>query len=155
MDNSKGEANLADLFPCSQDAPLPMPRFGKVPLQAQQAQFLPAVGHGAASKDDDALSLSWLDEDELGIRVFIREERGPQGIELRAYAEGVRPELLGKAISVALVAEKGDRFKRLTISLDQPTEDKRGCSGKRSFGTAADLRKQLGEKVTLDVFLLE
>jgi hypothetical protein len=157
MDNSQGEANSADLFldlfPSHEDAPLPMPRFGKEP--PQQAQSLPGVGPRAAGRVDDLFSLSWLDEEELGIRVFIKEEPGAHGIEIRVDAEGVHPELLGKGVSIALVAEKGDRFKRLTVLLDKVTDDKRGCSGNGCFGAAADLRKQLGEKVTLDVFLIE
>jgi hypothetical protein len=158
LDKNKPEANLGELFlglfPDSGDVPLPIPRFGKIPLQAQQAQALPAGGSCAAGHEEP-FCLSWIDESELGIRVFVREEQGAKGTELWAFAEGIVPDLLGKGVSVALVAAKANQFKRLTVSLDTPTEDNRGCRGKRSFGAVSELRKQLGERVSLDVFLVE
>jgi hypothetical protein len=57
----------------------------------------------ASSEDQRTHSLSWLDEEELGIRVFIREEQGSAGVEVRAYVEGVRAEVMSEAVSVALV----------------------------------------------------
>jgi hypothetical protein len=101
---------------------------------------------------NNALAPSWSDEEELGIRVFVVEAPGARGIEVRAYAEGVRPELRRKALSVS---EKGHRLARRTVLLDQPGEGRFHCAGSELFGTAAELRQQLGETVTLDVFLLE
>src|SRR2546430_903451 len=74
------------------------------PEEARTAHPFPAVG----TKPDQArtpFSLSWLDKEELGICVFVREQQGPQEAELWVYAEGLRPELLGKAVSVALFGD--------------------------------------------------
>jgi len=155
MEKRKSDIDLADLllngFTGSEEMSLPMPRFGKVSLKDQQAKPLPKIGINAPNKSE----LSWADEDYLGIRVFIVEEEGSKGPEICAYVEGIRTELLGKAVSVALHADKGYGSERLTIQLNEPTEDKRGCRGKGSFGATAEVRKQLGENVVLDVFLLE
>ncbi len=159
MDKRKSEADLADFFlkefPPSDRHPLPMPRFSKkISLRDQIARPLPGVGHAANTSDDDG-SVAWFDDDDLGIRVFIIEEQGARGTEMCADVEGVRPDLLGKMVSVSLMAEKGRGYIGLSVSLDKPSEDKRGCSGKRSFGAAAEIRKELGDMVCIDVFLLE
>jgi len=155
MAANSAETELASLFSDAllspEEPPLPMPRFGKVSIQDQQAQSLPVAG----GKNLGDFSLSWIDEDELGIRITVLAEQGPKEIEINIYAEGVRPEMLGRSISVPLMADKEDRLRRLTIVLDKAAEDKSRCSGKGCFGTVADLRNRLGERVALDVFLLE
>jgi hypothetical protein len=151
MIQNEKDGNLADFFlsafPPSDEPPLPMPRFSKLP--DQPARTLPEFG-----KADDVLH-PWFDDEDLGIRVFIIEQQGANGIEICANVEGIRPDLLGKVVSVELMTEKRDRFRGLTIFLDKPNEDNSGCSGKESFGPAADLRKLLGDKVRIDVFLME
>jgi hypothetical protein len=90
----------------------------------------------------------------LGLRVFVQEKEALNGLEIWAFVEAVIPGLRGKAVSVALVSEKGDRFKRMTILLDTPKGDA-DCSGEKCFGAAAELRAKLGDAVTVDAFLLE
>jgi hypothetical protein len=157
MEPSKHQDDLAnlfqELFPWPDDVPLPTPRFGKVPACAEKAQALP-VGSHCTDKTRLPFSLDWPDE-ELGIHVFVREREGPQGVAVWVRADGLRAELLGKAVSVALVSTGRDRFRRLTVPLDQPTNAGQGCTGEGSFGTAAELSGKLGDEVTLDVFLLE
>jgi hypothetical protein len=155
VEERKNELELADLllneFSGSEEMSLPMPRFGKVRLKDQPAKPLPKIGMNAPSESE----LSWADEEELGLRVFVVEEDGLKGPEVVAYVKGIRPELLGKTVAVSIFADSRPGGLNLRIQLDEPTEDKQGCSGKGSFGAAADIRKRLGEEVVVDVYLLE
>jgi hypothetical protein len=157
MENTHTASNLEDafekVFPWPEDVPLPIPRFGNA--QSPQAQFLPPLGPqcGGVVEDRLPLALDWFDEG-LGLCVRVRERDAKEELEIWAYVEGAKSKLLGKAVSVALVSEKGDRFKRITVSLDTLEGDD-GCSGKKCLGTASELHAKLGEKVTVDVLLLE
>jgi hypothetical protein len=149
MDKSRSDQAALDLFrdlmPAEEACSLPMPRFSKTPMSALQS--LPENG-------DSPFSLSWADEQELGIRVVVTAEQGPRGTEIITSAEGVRPDLLGHAVSVTLSLENHKGFKRLTVPLDQLPADRRGCTGRKSFGRVDDLRQRLGDKVCVDAFLV-
>jgi hypothetical protein len=154
MDKSRDEIDhtIANLFkepPEGESCSLPMPRFGKTPASAQVAQSLPDAG----GTGHENFRLSWVDEEELGVRVFITAGQGPQGMEILVSVEGVRPDLLGHGVSVALLSEKGRESRGMTVHFDQRTTDQRGCTGKGSFGSVDALRKLLGDKVLLDVFV--
>jgi hypothetical protein len=152
-DTDKALDLFLELLPEVEACSLPMPRFGKTPPSAQQTQSLPAAGGSA--NGDAAFSLSWVDEEELGIRVFVTAERGSGGVEIVAFVEGVRPDLLGQAVHVSLWSDEKRTSAGLTVSLDQPAEGQRGCTGRKSFGSVDELRRRLGDKVCLDLFLVE
>ncbi len=142
---------FAKLFPCPEGVSLPVVRFGNA--MPPRAQRLPQAGSTMETEKRDPFRLSWQDE-ALGIEVLVVEEEGPQGIEIWASAVGILPELRGKAVSVALQAEKENRFRHVIVPLDKP-EGETNCSGKVCFGSAVELREKLGDAVTIDVFLLD
>ena len=163
MNPPKNEAELAqlfdELFPLPEGEKAPMPRFGRT--QPPPAQHLPSTGpQNQALAQAFSVPLQWIADKGLGIRVFIEYEADPvadNGTESKAvwaYVEGDDPGLAGKAASVALVNEKGDRFIGRLIPLELGPDQR--CTGKLRFGTVAEVRDQLGsEKITLDVFLME
>jgi hypothetical protein len=157
MNPNKNEAELAQLFdalfPLPEGEKVPMPRFGRT--KPPPAQQLPPTG-----PLNEALSpappgpLQWIDDKDLGIRVFIEYEDDPAPRAVWAHVEGVDPGLAGKAVSVALVSEKGDRSIGRLVPLELGSDNR--CTGKLRFGTVDEVRAQLrSDKITLDVFLME
>jgi hypothetical protein len=132
----------------------PTPRFGSG--VAPEARPLLSPGTQAkAAAGESPLVLSWPD-DALGIEVRVSVEEDLQGPAVVARVEGSGAELPGKAVSVALLEDKGYRLLRWTIPLETAGEsDGHRVHGIRRLGGVAELREKLGERVTLDVFLLE
>lgn len=77
------EQAFFDLFTDPGGSGLPIPRLGKAPLSAKHAQSLPSTREQVT-----AFRLSWVDEEDLGIRLFVTALPGPQGIEIIASIQG-------------------------------------------------------------------
>jgi hypothetical protein len=163
MDPHENEGELAQLFdklfPLPEGEKVPMPRFGRT--KPPPAQYLPATGGSVnqALSHAPVVPLQWIDDTDLGIRVFIEYEADPPaqtGTAKAVWAKVVSddPGLAGKSASVALLNEKGDRSIGRLIPLKRGPDDR--CTGELCFGTVDEVRAQLGsEKITLDVFLME
>jgi hypothetical protein len=138
---------IDQLFPRPADRPLRKPRFGQAP--PPPAQALPAVGlrHDDRSRRPPFV-LAWQD-DRLGLRVSVEE--GPDG-ELLAYVDSVQPGDVGKEVTVALVNGADGRLKRVTVTLVAGSGD---CCGFATFGALDDIRREVGEPLTIAAYVLE
>jgi hypothetical protein len=154
--NANDETNMAALLsemcPADDAPPLPLPRFGKVPESASVYQALPRECKNGDLEPKTFL-LTWIDEEDLGIRVYIRPVKGPNGLELKVEAEGLRPELLGQSLSVA-IAGRMPVLTSIAVHFDRPGTNRCACMGEGSFGSVEALRAKLGDDVEPDVFLL-
>ncbi len=134
----------------------PCPIMGKTPEFGTGPVRLPIKGE-SENQNPSEFSLSWNDEDDLGIRLQVSAILGLQGQELRVTAVGVRPELVNKRLSVALfgMRREPDQIKMIELSLNGPPIDDATCTGEASFGLVSRVRDRLGDEVALNVFRLD
>lgn len=135
-----------DVFPWPTDRPLRKPRFGVTPPPKAEPLPKPGLSHDASGPRPPYL-LTWSDE-SLGLDVVV-EQRGD---DLEIQAHSASPDHVGKAVSVAFVSESDGRMKRLTVELTQATDT--GSHGRHSFGSIAELRREVGDAPRLVVFFL-